>query len=146
MRIVISSEPKLLHIVRGVVTYYARDAGFPESDVQCLTMAVDEAAANVIRHAYGDRRDGKMALEILRYTDRIEFVIEDRGPKIRSDAIRSRSLDDVRPGGLGTFFIKCFVDSSSYDETFADGNRLRLVKYLPRKVSPSDESPSQKQK
>ncbi len=93
-------------------------------------MAVDEAAANVMRHTYGNRRDGKLALEIRSYSDRIEFVIEDRGPKVRSEAIRSRSLDDVRPGGLGTFFIKCFVDSSSYDEAFTDGNRLRLVKYL----------------
>ena len=130
VRMVISAEPRLLHIMRGLVRHYVREAGFPESDVDGLAMAVDEAAANVMLHTYGNRRDGEMALEILNYSDRIEFVIEDRGPKVRSGAICPRSLDDIRPGGLGTFFIRCFVDSSSYDEAFTDGNRLRLVKYL----------------
>ncbi len=107
-------------------------------------MAIDEAAANVIRHAYADRPESKMALEIQNFPDRMEFVLEDSGPKVQAEAIRPRPLDDVRPGGLGTFFINCFMDASSYDKDYVEGNRLRMVKYLPRKVSSSDESPSQK--
>lgn len=144
MRIVISSEPKLLHILRGVVRYRAQEMGFPDSDAECLAMAIDEAAANVIRHAYGNRRDARLALEISTYPDRIEFVLEDSGPKVGAEVLRPRPLDDVRPGGLGTLFIHRFIDGCSFDEDFAEGNRLRLVKYLPGKVSPSDESPSQK--
>jgi hypothetical protein len=30
----------------------------------------------------------------------------------------------------------CFLDAISYDPDFAGGNRLRMVKYLPRKGSP----------
>ena len=118
--------------MRGVVRYYARDAGFPESEVYRLALAVDEAATNVIRHAYGNRPNGRLALEVRDLHDRLEFVIEDTGPKVRSDAIRPRALDDVRPGGLGSFFIKSFTDSSSYDEAFTEGNRLRLVKFKGR--------------
>jgi len=129
---VISSEPRLLHIMRGVVRYYARDAGFPESEVYRLVLAVDEAATNVIRHTYGSRPNGRLALEVRNLHDRLEFVIEDTGAKVLSDAIRPRSLDDVRPGGLGSFFIKSFTDSSSYDEAFTEGNRLRLVKFKGR--------------
>ena len=126
---VISTEPRLLHIMREVVRYYAREAGFPESEVYRLALAVDEAATNVIRHTYGNRPDGRLALEIRNLHDRLEFVIEDTGPKVRSAAIRPRALDDVRPGGLGSFFIKSFTDSSSYDEAYTEGNRLRLVKF-----------------
>ena len=126
---VISAEPKLLHIMREVVRYYARQAGFPESEAYQLTLAVDEAATNVIRHTYRNRPNGRLALEVRNLADRLEFVIEDTGPKVRSDAIRPRALDDVRPGGLGSFFIKSFTDSSSYDEAFTEGNRLRLVKF-----------------
>jgi len=129
---VISSEPRLLHIMRGVVRYYARDAGFPESEVYRLVLAVDEAATNVIRHTYGSRPNGRLALEVRNLHDRLEFVIEDTGAKVLSDAIRPRSLDDVRPGGLGSFFIKSFTDSSSYDEAFTEGNRLRLIKFKGR--------------
>ena len=126
---VISAEPKLLHIMREVVRYYARQAGFPESEAYQLTLAVDEAATNVIRHTYKKRPNGRLALEVRNLLDRLEFVLEDTGPKVRSDAIRPRALGDVRPGGLGSFFIKSFTDSSSYDEAFTEGNRLRLVKF-----------------
>lgn len=129
MRMEISAQPRLLHVLRGVVRYYAQKSGFSESQVDALAMAVDEAAANVIRHTYQNRPNGKMSLEVLDFADRLEFVIEDSGPKVQPECVRPRSLDEVRPGGLGTFFIKCFVDSSSYDESFTEGNRLRLVKF-----------------
>jgi len=130
MRMVISAEPKVLQVVRGVVRYYAREAGLPEHDVDCLALAVDEATSNVIRHTYAQRPEDKITLEILNHPDRIEVVIEDRGPKVCPEAIRSRPLGEVRPGGLGTFFIKCLTDSSTYDDSFTDGNRLRLVKRI----------------
>ncbi len=129
MRMVISTQPRLLHILRGVVRYYAQESGFSENEVNALAMAVDEAAANVIRHTYRNSPGGRMALEVLDFADRLEFVIEDSGPKVQPERVRHRPLNDVRPGGLGTFFIKCFTDSSSYDEAFTEGNRLRLVKF-----------------
>ena len=140
IRIVISSDPRLLHILRGVVRYRAEQAGFPAPDAGCLAMAIDEAASNVIRHTYGNRRGSELALEILPYPDRVEFFLEDTGPKVRPETLRPRPLDDVRPGGLGTFFINCFVDARFYDENYPGGNRLRLVKYLPGKGSPRNES------
>lgn len=135
MKIVVSSEPRLLHILRAVVRWHAVEAGFPEHEVENLALAVSEAAANVIRHTYKGRSDCRLSLDIHNFPDRMELVLEDSGPKIAPGQIRHRSLDDVRPGGLGTFFINAFVDSCSYDQNFPDGNRLRMLKYLPRKVS-----------
>lgn len=144
MKIVISSHPRLLHILRGVVSYRAQMAGFPPSDVDLMTLAIDEAAANVIRHAYKNRRDGRLALEILTFPDRMEFILEDSAPKVQPEAIRSRSLEDVRPGGLGTFFMNSFMDKCTFDQHFTQGNRLIMVKYLRGKVSSRNESTSQK--
>lgn len=146
MRIVISSQPKLLQVLRGVVRCRAEEAGFSPADVDSLTLAIDEAAANVIRHAYGNRPDAELAVEILTFPDRIEFILEDSGPKVREEAIRPRPLDEVRPGGLGTYFINCFMDESCYDHDYHPGNRLKMVKYLPRKVSSSDESSNQERR
>jgi len=143
MRITISSDPRLLQVLRAVVTYCAQEAGFAASDAEGLAMAVDEAASNVMRHTYGNRLDATLALEVCTRPDRLEFVLEDSGPRVRPEAVQPRALEDVRPGGLGTFFIKCFMDASSYDESFSGGNRLKMVKYLSRKVSTSDESPGQ---
>ena len=129
MRMVISTQPRLLHILRGVVRYYAREGGFSDSEVNALALAVDEAATNVIRHTYHGSPSGRMALEVMDYADRLEFVIEDSGPKVQPERIRHRPLNEVRPHGLGTFFIKCLTDRCSYDEAFTEGNRLRLVKF-----------------
>ncbi len=75
MRIAVSSEPRLLHILRGMVRYRAQQLGFSESEVEGLTLAIDEAAANVIRHTYKNRCDANLALEILTYPDRLEFIL-----------------------------------------------------------------------
>ena len=76
MRIVISSHPKLLHILRGVVRYRAYMAGFIESDVDWMCLAIDEAATNVIRHAYKNNSEGRLTLDIQTFPDRMEFIRE----------------------------------------------------------------------
>jgi anti-sigma regulatory factor (Ser/Thr protein kinase) len=140
LRVVISSEPRLLHILRGVVICRARQAGFSDSDADCLAMAISEAASNVILHTLGNRHDDRFGLEVNTYPDRMEFILEDTGPKVQPESIQPRALEEVRPGGLGTYFIKCFVDASSYDESFPHGNRLKLVKYLSPKAADRHES------
>jgi anti-sigma regulatory factor (Ser/Thr protein kinase) len=142
MRITISSDPRLLQVLRAMVGYIAQRAGLAATDAENLAMAVDEAASNVIRHTYGSCSEATLALEIRTYPDRLELDLEDSGPRVQPDTFQARDLEDVRPGGLGTYFIKCFVDACSYDQSFSGGNRLRLVKHLLRKVG--DESPSQK--
>lgn len=139
LRIVISSEARLLHILRCVVRFCAKEAGVPSSEVDCLAMAIDEAASNIIRHVYRDRPSGRLAMEVRPFPGRMEFVLEDSGPKVSPESWRPRALEDVRPGGLGTYFIKCFMDEISYDEDFPEGNRLRLVKHFTPAGSASHE-------
>lgn len=143
MRIAITSDPRLLHVLRGAVRVCAQGAGFTESDAENMARAIDEAAANVIRHTYRNRNDERLVLVIQAFRDRMEFLLEDSGPKVAPETVRPRELDDVRPGGLGTHFIRSLMDEGAYDPDFSQGNRLRLVKYLPRKVSLGDESSSQ---
>jgi len=144
MRIVIGSEPRLLCILRAAAKFCSEEAGLPKSDAEYVALAIDEAAANIIRHTYCGRHDALFALEVRRLPDRLEFVLEDWGPKVREDLIRPRPLDELRPGGLGTFFIYSFMDSCSYDPDFKDGNRLKLVKLLSGKGACSHDSSSTK--
>jgi len=102
-------------------------------------MAVDEAATNVIRHSYGNRADAELALTVQAFPNRMEFMLEDQAPKLQGGKFQPRALEDIRPGGLGTYFINCFMDEVGYDDV-PTGNRLRLVKYFPRKDSPANGS------
>ena len=142
MRVTIGSEPKLLNILRCVVEFSAQVAGLTKSDSEHLALAIGEAAANVIRHTYCGRTDAAVALEVHKLPDRLEFILEDSGPKVCEDQIRPRPLDELRPGGLGTFFINSFMDECTYDPAFTGGNRLKLVKFLARKGTGCNESKS----
>ena len=144
MRIVLGSEPRLLNILRAVVKFHAQEAGISKTDAEHVALAVDEAAANVIRHTYCGRHDRLIALEVRRLPDRLEFVLEDWGPKVCEDQIRPRPLEELRPGGLGTFFIYTFMDECSYDPDFEEGNRLKLVKFLSRKGACANDGSSAK--
>jgi anti-sigma regulatory factor (Ser/Thr protein kinase) len=129
----------LLHVLRGVIRWLAASNGFPAPDAEHLAMAVDEASTNVIRHSYGNRADAELAVTVQVFPNRMEFVLEDQAPKVPRDRCKPRSLEDIRPGGLGTYFINCFMDEVGYDDV-PEGNRLRLVKYFPRKDSAANES------
>jgi anti-sigma regulatory factor (Ser/Thr protein kinase) len=142
IRIAISSQPRLLNILRGVVRFRAQEAGVSQSDADYLALAIDEAAANIIRHTYCGSHEERLALEIHSLADRLEFILEDWGPKVREELIRPRPLDELRPGGLGTFFIYSFMDKCCYDPDFKDGNRLKLVKYLTPKGACDNEGSS----
>jgi anti-sigma regulatory factor (Ser/Thr protein kinase) len=138
LRISITSEPRLLHVLRGVVRWVAAASGFCASDAERLAMAVDEAAANIIRHSYGHRTDNELALTAQVFPDRLELALEDQAPRVEGSKCKPRALEDLRPGGLGTYFINCFMDEVAYEDV-PKGNRLRLVKYFPRKDSPAHE-------
>ncbi len=108
MRIAIDSEPRLLSILRGVVRFCAREAGFSSAEAECLAMAIDEAAANIIRHTYAGRPDALLALEVTHFADRLEFILEDWGPKVCEELIHPRSLEDVPAGRPRHVFYQQF--------------------------------------
>ncbi|MDK2971727.1 MAG: serine/threonine-protein kinase RsbW [Candidatus Sumerlaeota bacterium] len=45
-------EPRILSLLRSVSKTLAQEAGFTEEAIDQIEMAVDEACANVVRHAY----------------------------------------------------------------------------------------------
>ena len=135
IKLEIPSDAQLLRVVRGVVEQWCLRAGFAEDDCRQVTLAVDEAMANVIRHAYGGQ-PGQPIEIICSANDRgVEFVIEDRGKpvdRVRLAAATEKRPDELRPGGRGAYFIEQIMDQVEY-ETLPGRNRARLVKYRPAK-------------
>jgi anti-sigma regulatory factor (Ser/Thr protein kinase) len=131
------SDPSLLCAVRGTVERLTESIGFTPEECRAVTLAVDEALTNIIRHAYGGRADRPIEVYFrsVRQQDGassgkgIEILLCDRGPAIEQEKLCGRALDDVKPGGLGLHFIQQSMDLVEYQR--ANGtNRLRLVKYV----------------
>jgi anti-sigma regulatory factor (Ser/Thr protein kinase) len=142
LRLELPSNPEILCVVRSTVMRLTEELGFPAAECRALTRAVDEALANIICHAYGGRAGQPIELLCRRMKDRtggreragLEIVLVDHGAAANRKKLCGRSLDDVRPGGLGMHFIQGGVDVMQYTSQ-AHRNRLRLVKYLPAAVS-----------
>jgi len=128
--ITVPSAPKYLCLIRDVTARLGLSVGLEEPVINMLKLAIDEACANIIRHAYKGDTGKKIRIQYRITREAFEAVIEDSGKKVTPELLQGRDLDDVRPGGLGIHFIKRAFDVVAYDEKKKKGNRLRLVKYL----------------
>jgi len=126
-----SSDARFLPIVRATVGQLAMMVGWSETESRCITMAVDEALANVIRHAYHGRSDARIELQFLAGEEQLEIRIRDTGDPADRSKICAREVGCDRIGGLGTHIIRDVMDIVSY-ESRLDGNWFTAVKHLRR--------------
>ena len=98
-----------------------------------LVLAIAEAAQNIVKHAYKDHpeTDDKMQLQISCKEGNLEIGFFDMGRPVDPKKVKHREIDNIKPGGLGTFFIQEIMDSV----VFKDGgkpwiNHLVLTKKL----------------
>ncbi len=124
------SEPALMAAIRALTDKICSVAGLCAEQTDRLVLAVDEACTNVIRHAYGNRRDGRIKISFTGQADRLEIAIEDFGTGGEPSGFRGRDFSDLRPGGLGLHFIRSAVDELEYDCRPGEGMVLKLVKFI----------------
>ncbi len=123
-----TSDSCRLAEVRSEARQFLGECGFEECAAELLILALDEACTNIIRHAYGHEcRPVRLQMERLR--DRVRFVLRDYGRSCDPQKIRSRALEDIRPGGVGVHIIKQAFDHVAY-EPRPRGTRLVLEKKL----------------
>ena len=80
-----------------------------------LVLAIAEAAQNIVKHAYqGEDTEDKMEIKISLENGNLEIGFFDKGKPVVAENIQHRKLDDIKPGGLGTFFIKQIMDDAVF--------------------------------
>jgi sigma-B regulation protein RsbU (phosphoserine phosphatase) len=125
------ARPDRLRGVRDALRERIRAEGCSEEATCDVVLAVDEACQNIIRHAYGHDPEGTIVLEVERRGQDLVFWLRDFAPEIDIDKVRPRELDDVRPGGLGTHFIRECMDRADFvPPPGGGGNLLRMTKRI----------------
>jgi anti-sigma regulatory factor (Ser/Thr protein kinase) len=114
--------------MRSCVRKAASECEFDEDTVQKLVLAVDEACTNIIRHAYEGKQDGKIEIEINSDPKIWEIRIRDYGKKCDASKLKGRDLEEIKPGGLGLFFIHQAFDEVHFDQSLDEGTCLILRK------------------
>lgn len=98
------AKPEYLLLARLAVTGVGRTAGASEETVADLKLAVTEAVANAVRHAYPDDVDGRVTVELLAAPGRLDVVVSDTGRGLAH--VDGPFFDDVPgEGGMGLSII-----------------------------------------
>ena len=134
VKLEICSTPNHLPIVRGAVERLCQHLGFGEDCTARIVMSIDEALANVIRHAYHGAADQPIEIELSVLGpppgNGLRVCIRDHGRSVDPSRIRSRDLGDVRPGGLGVHIMTECMDCLEYRQAEGGGTILTMVKRL----------------
>jgi len=98
-----------------------------------LVLAIAEAAQNIVKHAFKNAASPNelMVVQISCENNKLQIAFYDRGTPVDPKKVKHREIDNVKPGGLGTFFIQEIMDAVE----FKDGkkpwiNHLVLTKQL----------------
>src|ERR1700693_1156227 len=109
LKLELRSHPTLLCVIRGALVPLLEMLGFSEEQSRAIIRGVDEAVSNIMRHSYHGRLDQPIEVYCNRLQRRtngeteqgIEILLFDCGPAVDTTKLPARSLDEIRPGGLG---------------------------------------------
>ena len=81
-----------------------------------LVLAIAEAAQNIVKHGYKgvEETSDRMEIKISLNEDELKIGFYDKGKPVVPGNVQHRKLDDIKPGGLGTFFIKQKMDEAVF--------------------------------
>ena len=114
MKLIINSNTKELRKVRLEVELFCK-ANFTNLDSSKVIIAVDEAIQNIIRYAYNMEQDQTIEIFFRKIeSNNFEVKIRDYGKQAPLENIKPRDINDIKPGGLGVYFIKQCSKSSEY--------------------------------
>ena len=108
-----AAQSEQLRQVREWVREAALASGMTEEKTGRVVIGVNEACMNIITHAYGDMH-GDIVLDIIQEGSQITIRLTDFAKTVDCSTIKSRDLDDIRPGGLGVHFIHEVMDEVNY--------------------------------
>jgi len=138
LRLQVSSDPRLLGVIRGVLQTWLEILGLDRDRRSEVVLAVDEACSNCIRHAYKGRTDEPVELLLALTEEWLEITVSDRGAPCPSDRVAYRPIErptthEVTPGGLGVKLIYEVFDEVVFRPGRSGGNcvTMRLLRQTP---------------
>ncbi len=128
MELKISSDPRWLRMVRAMMQEICRQCGFSEMERSEITLAVDEALSNVIKHSYKGSPEGVVWLSCVADDGCLEIELRDQGEAIDPKCLEPPPPDEIRIGGRGIFLMREIMDEVHFWRE-GEQNLVRLRKY-----------------
>lgn len=116
IRLTLPARPENVAVVRHVLGALAEALGLPKAVREDMRLAVTEACANVVRHAY-DSGEGAIDVVVRPHGRAVQVIVTDAGRGIEP------SPDSSGPG-LGLPLIAALADSLEIERSGGAGSRL----------------------
>jgi serine/threonine-protein kinase RsbW len=117
--------------IRDLVAEEARRGGFNEKEIYSIQLAADEAASNIIEHAYKGVIDGLIELNCEMKEDKIVITMRDHGKPFDPNKVKQpnlkANLSERQIGGLGIYLMRRLMDDVAYKSS-SSGNLLTMTK------------------
>jgi len=131
-QLIVPAKISYLPTLRNFVSRLGSKYKFSKSEINALTISVDEACTNIIKHGYQNIQSGSITMNVNVKTDRLEVELIDYGtsfdPSQVNDPNISHYVQARKKGGLGIFIMKKFLDDIQYIRS-GQANILRLIKF-----------------
>jgi anti-sigma regulatory factor (Ser/Thr protein kinase) len=118
--------------IREFVGEIARAGGFGSKDVYNILLAVDEAASNIIEHAYEGVKNGVLEISCSVKDGAMTIIMVDYGESFDPSAIPppdlKAELSERKIGGLGIFLMRKLMDEVHYESRRDKSNVLTMIK------------------
>lgn len=130
-RITVEASTENLADVREFVSNHAVAEGFSAQDVADLSLAVDEAYTNIIKHAYNNDKSQMVEIELEVDDKQICVCLTDQGVSFDQQNYKipdiKKQIKHKKRGGMGVYLIHKLMDEVSY-KTSGKDNEIRLYK------------------
>jgi anti-sigma regulatory factor (Ser/Thr protein kinase) len=122
-------------LVTACVTRAAEALGLDEHALYQVQLAVDEACANVVDHAYVGSEPGEMEVSCYRYGEAFLIIrVRDWGQGFDLAQVDlpevDAPLEERSLGGLGLFLVQAVMDWVRFSSDADAGNELLMIKRL----------------
>ena len=117
--------------IRSMLVNSLNNHKLPVKVIKEIELGTDEAVTNIIKHSYKEEnKKNIIEVELEFLENKLIIHLYDNGTPVNEEKIKPRELSDVKPGGLGTYFINRIMDEVRWKKTDEWVNHLILVKYL----------------
>jgi anti-sigma regulatory factor (Ser/Thr protein kinase) len=129
----IESDTSRIAGARRAVERFAEGLGFHEVAQGQLGLCVNEALANVIRHAYGGAKDRPIYITGAEVRENgiiaaVRVTIRDWGNGVNPEALPQKPYDPLEPGGVGLICLQELLDEVTYTPQPDGGMLLTMTK------------------
>jgi len=128
----VKSKMENLSVISEFVASAASEFGLDEDQTFAVLMAVDEACANIIEHAYGGNSDGTIDIRCELHNDEVVVKVHDHGKAFDPQSVLppdlAAPLDEQEERCLGLYLMFKLMDSVRFEFDEVKGNTLTMVK------------------